>query len=519
MRSLRIVIGILALVLLPAGLPAFHTDAAASGQAAPTSDIQGLDAYVGSVLKEWKVPGLAIAVIRDGYVFVSKGYGFRDVEKSLPVTTRTLFAIGSNSKSFTVTVLGMLNDETRVDWDKPVREYLPDFRLYDRTATEQMTPRDLVSHRSGLPRHDLLWLASGLSRQELYQRLRYLQPSRPFRSWYQYQNLMFMTAGYLEEQITGKKWEELVTERIFRPLGMQRSNCSVATLQKDSDHSLPYGEVGGKVERIPFRNIDAIGPAGSINSSVEEMARYIQFHLALGKEGDKQLLSEKNARLMQTPQMVQPPGEVNYPELGPTSYGLGLAINTYRGHKMVQHGGGIDGFISQMTWLPDDGIGCMVLTNYSGDNPVPGLVTRFVVDRLLGLDPVDWAERTRAQQKKSEQRRSEARAKAEAERKAGTSTSHAAAEYAGRYENPGYGLAEVRADGTKITVHVVGLEVPLEHFHYDVFVVPEGLPGTLGGLGGRRLVFLYNKKGEVDRLAIPLEPEVDDIIFTRAPAP
>ena len=155
-----------------------------------------LDAFVDSVMKEWKVPGLAVAAIKNGDVVLARGYGFRNVQSQLPVTPRTLFAIGSNSKSFTVTVLGMLNDEEKIDWDKPVREYLPDFRLHDPVATEQMTPRDLVCHRSGLPRHDLVWLATGLSRPELYGRLRYLQPNKPFRSTYQYQNLMFMTAGY-----------------------------------------------------------------------------------------------------------------------------------------------------------------------------------------------------------------------------------------------------------------------------------------------------------------------------------
>jgi CubicO group peptidase (beta-lactamase class C family) len=475
-----------------------------------------LDAFVDSVMKEWKVPGLAVAAIKNGEVVLARGYGFRNLESQLPVTPRTLFAIGSNSKSFTVTVLGMLNDDGKIDWDKPVREYLPDFRLHDPVASEQMTPRDLVCHRSGLPRHDLVWLATGLSRPELYGRLRYLQPNKPFRSTYQYQNLMFMTAGYLEERVTGRKWEELVRERVLAPFGMSRSNFSVNDSQRDSDFSYPYGESAGKVERIPFRNIDAIGPAGSINSSADEMIKYVRFHIEQGKEGGKQLLSQKNSRQMQSPQMAISSSGEDYPELGPSSYGLGLMISTYRGHKLVQHGGGIDGFISAMSWLPDDKIGAIVLSNYSGNNPVPNLVVRQIFDRLLGLEPLDWVVRTREQQAKQEKQREEARRKSAAERKTGTALSHPIGEYAGRYEHPGYGAAEVRADGSGLEVRVAGFRLPLEHFHYDVFAVKENAPAPAARFGGTRLTFLYNKKGEIDRVAIPLEPSVDDIVFARA---
>ena len=456
------------------------------------------------------------AAIRDGAVVLSRGYGLRDVEAQLPVTPRTLFAIGSNSKSFTVTVLGMLEDEGKIDLDKPVREYLPDFRLHDSVATEQMTPRDLVCHRSGLPRHDLLWLQTGLSREVLYSRLRYLQPNKPFRSTYQYQNLMFMTAGYLEERVTGRRWEDLIRERIFQPLDMKRSNLSVADSQRDADFAYPYGDEGGRVVKVPFRNIDAIGPAGSINSSVEEMMPYIRLHIDQGRTGARQLLSAKNSRQMQNPQVAVPAGPDSDPEIGPASYGLGLAVTTYRGHKLVLHSGGIDGFISAMSWLPDDKIGVMVLTNFSGTNPVPTLVTRKVFDLLLGLEPIDWAKRTRERQTRQEKQAAEARTKAADERKSGTTPSHALAEYAGRYEHPGYGGAEVTLAGSALMLRVAGFELPLEHFHYDVFSpVKDKMPAALAGFRGMRLVFRYDKKGEIDRVAIPLEPSVDDIVFTR----
>ena len=325
-----------------------------------TSDerLAGFDAWVAAVMAEWKVPGLGIAVIEDGNVLLARGYGHRNVEEDLPVTADTLFAIGSNSKSFTVTLMGMLNDEGKLDWDQPVREYLPDFRLHDPIASSKMTPRDLVTHTSGLPRHDLLWYGSGRSRKELFARLRHLEPTASFRATYQYQNLMFMTAGYLTGQIADSSWESLISRRIFKPLGMERSNLSVTDSQNDENHALPYSWYDEEVVAIPFRNIDAIGPAGSINSSPHEMIRYIQFHIDHGKHGATQLLSKKNAFQMQQRQFVTTDrtaeSSANGTDIYNGTYGLGLSTYSYRGHKFVGHGGGIDGFISAMSWLPHE---------------------------------------------------------------------------------------------------------------------------------------------------------------------
>jgi CubicO group peptidase (beta-lactamase class C family) len=243
--------------------------------------------------------------------------GHSDVDEELPVTSRTLFAIGSITKSFTVTALGMLADEGRLEWDEPVRTYMPDFELYDDVASERMTPRDLVTHRSGLPRHDLMWYGSELTRRELYERLRYLEPNRDFRAAYQYQNLMFMTAGYLAGRLAGMPWEDLVRQRIFDSLGMAGSNFSVDESQRSDDFAYPYATVGDDVRQIDFRNIDEIGPAGSINSSVAEMIRYVQFH------------SEDNARQMQTPQMAIQ-SNIRYDELGHSAYGMAFGVTAYR---------------------------------------------------------------------------------------------------------------------------------------------------------------------------------------------
>jgi len=483
-------------------------------QPAPDSPaLEGLDAFIATVMKEWKVPGLAIAIVKDGEVIHAKGYGFRDVEKKLPVTPRTLFAIGSITKSFTVTVLGMLADEGKLDWDKPVPEYLPSFRLYDPVATERMTPRDLVTHRSGLPRHDMLWYNSPFTRREMFERLRYLEPSKDFRTTYQYQNLMFMTAGYLAEQLTGKKWEQLVQERIFLPLGMEGSNFSVLESQKNADFALPYAKMKEEVKEIPFRVIDEVGPAGSINSNVEEMIRYVQFHINKGKHGEKQLLSESNAEQMQTPQMVTP-GTIQYDELGHSSYGMGFVVTTYRGHKLVHHGGGIDGFISLLSFMPRKKMGVIVLTNLSGNNPVPTIVIRNVYDRLLGLEQIDWVSRVKEEEKKAEQAREEAKKKGYTTRKEGTSPSHPLTDYVGEYEHPGYGVVRVELEGDELKLTFNRITAPLKHFHYDIFEVPEN---PLIPFDMVKVSFMTNVKGEIGSLGLPLEPNVKEIVFTRLP--
>lgn len=495
-------------------LPAASASTSFPAPLSPNSlSLKGLDEFIAAVMQDWKVPGLAIAIVKDGEVIHSKGYGFRDVKKKLPVTPKTLFAIGSITKSFTVTVLGMLADEGKLDWDKPVWEYLPSFRLYDPVATEQMTPRDLVTHRSGLPRHDMLWYNSPFTRREMFERLRYLEPSKGFRTTYQYQNLMFMTAGYLAGQLAGKKWEELVRERIFLPLGIENSNFSVLESQKSTDFALPYAKVKEEVKEIPFRVIDEIGPAGSINSSVEAMIRYVQFHINKGKHGDTQLLSANNAEQMQTPQMVIP-GTIQYDELGHSSYGMGFVVTTYRGHKLVHHGGGIDGFVSLLSFMPRKKMGMIVLTNLSGNNPVPTIVTRNVYDRLLGLDQVDWVGRIKEQQKKAEQASEEAKKKGYTARKEGTSPSHALADYAGNYEHPGYGVVWVELVGNELKLTFNRMTSPLKHFHYDVFEVPED---PLDRFQRMKVTFITNVKGEIGSLSIPVEPNVKEIVFTRLP--
>jgi CubicO group peptidase (beta-lactamase class C family) len=496
-----------------------HTASTPPTATAPKPSLDGLDEFISQTMKDWKVPGLALAVIQGDKVTLLKGYGSRDLEKQLPVTPNTLFAIGSITKSFTVTALGMEMDEGKVDWDKPARDYLPTFKMYNADLTEQLTIRDLITHRSGLPRHDFVWYTSDFSREDIVSRLQYLEPSKPLRTTFQYNNIMFMTAGYIAGQLNGTSWEDAITERVFKPLQMTGTNFSELETQNSSDFGQPYrkgSDLKAELKRIPFDaqcpNRCAMGPAGEINSNVTDMSKYLLFHLNHGKIGGKQLLSENNSIQMQTPQMAIQ-GAPAYKENGESNYGMGFFLSTYRGHKVVEHGGNIDGFSANLSFLPADRIGVVVLTNLDG-NPVPSIVTMNIYDRLLGLDQIPWNQRMLAAEtggKKSEQ---EAKDKGYSPHKVGTHPSHDLKDYVGDYSNPGYGVITVEPSGETFKITFNKIARTVEHYHYDVFQIPVD---PLDNLEKMKLQFLTDVDGEISSISMPLQPDVKDIVFTRMP--
>lgn len=473
-------------------------------------DLKGFDEFAAKLEAEWKVPGLAVSVVKSGKVIYAQGFGLRDVKQGLKVTPHTLFAIGSCSKAFTAADVGILVDEGKIDLDKPVRTYLPNFKLFDVMATERMTPRDLLCHRSGLPRHDVVWYGSPFSRNELFEKLQYLEPSKDFRTVWQYQNLMFMTAGVLVGQVSGMSWEDFTRKRIIEPLGMKESDFSVVDSQKTADFALPYTEKKDKVELTPFRNIDAIGPAGSINSNVLDMANWVMLNLAKGKFGGKQIVSETSMAQIHSPQMVvQQP--LQYKEILYPSYAMGWMVAPYRGHLMLVHGGGIDGFTATVCLMPQDDFGIVILSNLGG-TPLTSILNYHLCDRLLGLDQTDWNTRIRDQQKKAKDLAEKARKEAGKDRKAGTKPSHPLEDYVGDYENAGYGIITIGKEADSLRAKFYTLEAPLNHYHYDVFEVA-GQDGDEGA--NRKIAFSADLKGNINSLSVQLEPAVKDIIFTR----
>lgn len=475
-------------------------------------NLKGFDAFVMKVIREWQVPGVSIALVKDGQVLMARGYGYRNIGKMLRVTGRTLFAIGSCTKAFTATAVGILVDRGKIEWNKPVGDYLSDFKLKDEVATREMTAVDLMCHRSGLPRHDYSWYNAPVSRMELYKRLQYLEPSQSFRSAYQYNNFMFMTAGLLVERVSGKTWENFISKNIFSPLGMANSNFSVSDSQKAADFSLAYTLRQEKVTEIPLRNIDNIGGAGCINSCAEDMSKWLLLNLNRGQWKQKRIVQENTLNFIQTPQMVTGSSISDQKEFLYSTYGLGWGISAYRGTPVITHGGGIDGFISMVSLLPRHKAGLVVLTNCDRSG---GYVTRIIgrnlYDRILGKNRIDWNSKLRKQRDKAKKRDAEAKKEKGSKQIEGTSPSHSLDAYCGRYQNPGYGQLEVKLDNKKLKVIYNGLKYRMDHYHYDIFKAIPELDEDNTYLTG----FLTDTRGTIYALSIPLQGGVKDIEFTR----
>jgi CubicO group peptidase (beta-lactamase class C family) len=471
--------------------------------------LKGFDKFVESALKDWNVPGAGIAIVKDGEVILVKGYGYADVAKKRKADKKTLFAIGSSSKAFTAASVMQLVDEKKLDLNKSVISYLPNFKLYDDYATKNITPRDLLSHRSGLPRHDLVWYGSKDSREGLYNRLRYLEPTAELRETWQYQNLMYMTAGYLVGQIEKESWEETVKRKIFMPLGMNATNFSVEDSKKVKNHALPYNEKEGQLEKIDFRNIDAIGPAGSINSNAEDMAKWLQLLLNEGKFDGKEILSAGSLKEMYKPQMVMP-GEINYDEIYYSSYGLAWMLTSYRGKLRVEHGGNIDGFTTSVCFMPRDGIGVVVMTNMNG-TALNSAIRNDVIDRLLGGETKDWNGILLEKRREIlEASKVETETEDIIQRK-GTRPSFDLKEYTGKYEHKGYGIIEIQEKDGNLVGLMNSEEVDFEHYHFDIF--------KLGAaVGELKIQFHMNTNADITELSAPLEPSLGKpIIFNKLP--
>lgn len=515
-----------ACVLQAPGLTAAPQQAAGTGGATPVSattpSIQGhtdllldpgfaeeLDALVAEAMREWSVPGLALAVVVGDNVIVSKGYGHRHRESALPVTEATLFPVSSLTKPVTATLLSSLVDDGVLDWDRPVIEYLPDFRLRDAAATTEVTLRDLVTHQSGLPRHDFVWYGTNLKMGDLYERLKFLEPSTSVRGGWQYQNLMFMVAGYVAERATGSAWQQLMRERIFEPLDMDTATFSLNNLKECANIAFPYADGPEGARRVPFRSVDALGPAGSINASVAELSRFLRALLGAGAFEGRRVVSADAVREMLEPQVELPQAALGA-DFGAGSYGLGLVLGEYAGKRLAHHEGGVDGFVSLLSFLPDNDVGVVVLTNYSGDNPVPWVVTRSIYDALLGRERSDWIAhaRTNAELRSPAARRARVTAGP-----VGSWRQHgyrpSPADFAGTYRHPAYGRVDVVLAGNELRMVFHGIEARLEpdgDYRYRV---------DAGVLAGLHLSFSGNALNRIERVAIPWEPEVDDIVFVR----
>lgn len=451
----------------------------AGGQVVP---LERLDEYVPAAMDDWQVPGLALAVIHGDEIVYARGFGVRDVTREEPVDEHTLFAVGSTSKAFTATALGMLVDEGKLGWDDLVVDHIPEFRMYDPWVTRELTVRDLLTHRSGLARGDAVWILWPHDRAEVMRRIRYLEPTRSLRSAWQYQNLMFLTAGEVVHRVAGRTWDDFVAERIFTPLGMARSVTSVTALDRLDNVASPHVSVDGLPTVVEHLNIDNVGPAGSIYSSVSQMAEWIRLHLRSGRHGTTRLVSDSVMEEMHAPQMViQPDAPENTLHAAGAygsfnTYGLAWWVMDYRGRKIVDHGGGIDGMRAHVAFMPELDVGMVALSNARPNNLIAALMYR-VFDHYIGGEMIDWSAEMLAEQEAAAQGQADARAELEAARMEGTAPALPREDYSGRYESQYYGAVDVALAGEGLTWTFGGKTGGrLEHWHHEVFRMIPGSP-------------------------------------------
>jgi CubicO group peptidase (beta-lactamase class C family) len=456
--------------------------------AGPTAPPADLDAYVAASMKTFDVPGMAVAIVKDGKIIVAKGYGVRKLGDPTPVDEFTLFGIGSNTKAFTTAALATLIDEGKLAWDDPVYQRLPGFVMYDPYVSHEMTIRDLLTHRSGmgLGEGDLLfWPHSTYTRDEVIYKLRFMKPASSFRSHYAYDNLLYMTAGQIIPAVTGISWDDYIRQRIFAPLGMTHSTVTNANIQPGDNVAFPHSVIDGKLQVIHFEILDNAGPAGSINSCASDMAKWVQLQLNRGKFTDHEeqngtgktgrLFSEQRSLEMWTPQTILPIGNPPQPLAGLKAsfadYALGWTLRDYHGRKLVGHTGGVAGFVSRVMLVPEENLGVVVLTNAEEGGAFDSILYH-VLDSYFHVPPTDWITAYKTVKDTQEKEAAETMKKAEAARAAGSKPSLPLDKYAGVYNDAWYGPITIKQENGGLVItfdHTPTMIGDLQPWQFDTF--------------------------------------------------
>lgn len=486
---------------------------------AQTTDkrLAGIDTFINRILNEWSAAGVSVAVVEKNKVIMARGFGYKDFENKIPVTENTLFAIGSCTKAFTSALLSFPMKDGKLDLDKPVNQYVPELRFINDGLTNNVTTRDMMTHRTGLPRHDYVWYGSTTKRDSLVYAIRFFETTAPLRMAWQYNNFMFLAQGVLAEKLSGKSWETLVKEQLFTPLQMSSSNTSINDHIKATDYSLGYTEKDGKVSKMKFMNLDAMGPAGSINSNAKDMANWVMMWVNGGKFQGKEIISPSYFNQAISSQMVigasLPSKE--QPDVFFSNYGFAWFLANYRGHYRVDHGGNIDGFSSSTCFFPTDSIGIFVSVNQNG-SPIPGIIRNTIADRLLGLKFRDWH---RVQKNSFDKAKAAAKERLKADstqRKTGTRPTHAITDYTGTFTSEAYGNLVIEQQKDSLVGRFNSLHFSVKHYHFNYFNFIPVVDGVAAeeedAMKGQ---FNINIKGEIESLSLSLQGGVKDIVFTK----
>jgi len=478
--------------------------------------LQGFDAYMDKIVKDWNVPGIGVGIIAGDKLVFAKGYGYRDYEKKLPFTPTTLVQIASNTKLFTAVAAGLLVEEGKLTWDKPVRESVPSIRFYNNELNNTVTLRDMLAHRTGITRHDTIWYQSDDTRRELFDKVKYLEPQEPLRQTYLYNNLMYAATGYIIELQSGQVWEDFVRDRIFKPLGMTSTVYSIADMLKQPDFGVPFTEKRDSFElyKLPYyEDIGGVAPCGAVISNIQDASHWLIALMNEGRYAGKQVLPAAVLKATLEPAIALPntTAEVRgFWEILNTAYGMGRETMVYRGRLLTLHGGDLPGFHSQVSFMPREKLGVIVFVIGNHCASLYNFVSYNVYERLLGMDQTPWSARFLDLRLKGKKAGTEARAKAGADRVPNTKPSHPIQDYAGDYEHPAYGVLKValRDGGLSMDFHKIRL--PLSHFHYDRFETPDD------EIYGRWAInFQTNPQGDVDKAVVSLDEA--EVTFTRKP--
>ncbi len=493
-----------------------------SAPTAADKRLAGLDADLQKLLGNWYASGFAVAIVEKDKVIYAKGFGYRDYEKKLPVTPNTQFAIGSSSKAFTCGLLGILREEKKLAFEDSPIKYVPELRFKNDDMNALITIKDIMTHRTGLPRHDYSWyLFPTHSRDSLMMRIQHQEPFAKVRETWYYNNFMFLTQGVVAERITGKSWEENIATHFFKPLQMNQSTAVIDGLRKGAEAAVGY-EVKNKTQitRMDYYDIAAMGPAGSINSSVSEMANWLITWIKGGSFNGKQILPAVYVKEAMGSHMVinssVPDPEI--PDVNLSNYGYGWFISSYKGHYRVEHGGNIDGFSANACFFPTDSIGIVVLVNQNG-SVLPSLIRNTISDRVLGVKATDWNAYYKKRREEAEKQQESAKASMRSEQKKNTRPSHSLYEYTGKYHHPGYGTMDLTVERDSLFAKTSLETVWLKHYHFDVFIPYTKEKNKVDTTQHSNLRFNFKTRddGEIGSVMVKFEPAVDPLEFKRTP--
>jgi CubicO group peptidase (beta-lactamase class C family) len=438
-------------------------------------DFEKLDSYFEKAAKDWGIPGISVGIVKDGKIVFSKGYGVLEVGKPKKPDGNTLYAIASNSKAFTSSMIAMLVQEGKLKWDDKVQKYLPWFELYDPNVSREITIKDLLCHNSGLGTFsgDVIWYKSDLNSEEIIKRIKYLPNQFNFRDGFGYSNVMYITAGEVIKTVTGKTWGQNLQERLLTPLNMDRTIFSLSKLTEKGNFATPHAFEKEKNIPIPYVDWEEIGALGGIISSVNDIGKWMIFNMNHGITATDTLLTSPSVNMLwkiQNPFLVDQT-KPNESKTHFRGYGLGWSLADFHGRLRVNHTGGYDGMISAVTMIPDEKLGVVVLSN--GMNPPTTAITNYVLNTYLGLEEKDWSAQMLEQNKKrqSEDKRISDRVEKQVK---GTHPSLPLEKYAEKYNSLIYGKIDVKLENGKLRLyfeHTPDLSATLEHWHYDVWKI------------------------------------------------